>query len=280
MLRAAFNAYVKGRRTIKQMRILPVLWDERLPEKTIAQYREDGFAVIRNVCGLATLNKLRSAYNELLISAVESHSYNLLGGAIPQIWQPSLLHHTFKENEAIENGAARAALLMGVPRAAMCFDMLIYKEPRNEVATPWHQDHAYSEGGAAPKNLMPDPLSLVQMWIALDDVDAENGCMHFIPQSHLRPTLEHERDPGGGHMLRIKDEQTTIDVSAAISCPLRAGDATAHGPNTPHFTSGNRSRTRPRRAYIITFAPSVSYFKFLLRQAPRLLWNLIRNRPP
>jgi ectoine hydroxylase-related dioxygenase (phytanoyl-CoA dioxygenase family) len=238
------------------MRILKSLWSDLLFKKTIAQYDKDGFAVIRNVCGLATLNQLRSAYNELLISAVESHSYNLLGGTIPQIWQPSLLHQAFKENEAIENGAARAALLMGVPQAAMCFDMLIYKEPGNKNATPWHQDHAYSGGGATPKNLMPDPLSLVQMWITLDDVDAENGCMHFIPRYHLRPTLEHERAPEGGHMLRIKDEQTIIDVSAAISCPLRAGDATAHGPNTPHFTSGNRSRARPRRAYIITFAPT------------------------
>ena len=96
-------------------------------------------AVIRNVCGLATLNQLRSAYNELLISAVESPSYNLMGGVIPQIARPSLLHGTFRENEAIENGAARAAL-MGTPRAAMCFDMLIYKEPGNEIATPWHQD--------------------------------------------------------------------------------------------------------------------------------------------
>src|SRR5262249_33974514 len=89
--------------------------------------------------------------------------------------------------------------------------------------------------------------------------------MHFIPQYHLSSTLEHERAPEGGHMLRIKDEQTTIDVSAAISCPLRAGDATAHGPNTPHFTSGNRSRTRPRRAYIITFAPSAPKRKRLCR---------------
>jgi len=249
---------LEGHRTTatKQMPILQALWDKWIYRKTIAQYRDDGFGVIRNVCGLATLNQLRSAYNELLISAVESHSYNLLGGAIPQIWQPSLLHHTFKENEAIENGAARAALLMGAPRAAMCFDMLIYKEPGNEVATPWHQDHAYSEKGAAPKNLIPAPLSLVQMWIALDDVDAENGCMHFISRYHLRPTLEHERAPEGGHMLRIKGVQTAIDVSAAIRCPLQAGDATAHGPNTPHFTPGNRSRTRPRRAYIITFAPS------------------------
>ena len=108
---------LEGHRTTatKQMPILQALWDKWIYRKTIAQYRDDGFGVIRNVCGLATLNQLRFAYNELLISAVGSHSYNLLGGAIPQIWQPSLLHHTFKENEAIENGAARAALLMGAP---------------------------------------------------------------------------------------------------------------------------------------------------------------------
>jgi ectoine hydroxylase-related dioxygenase (phytanoyl-CoA dioxygenase family) len=230
---------------------------DSIPEMIVARYREDGFAVIRKVCGSATVSHLRSAYTELLVGAVGSSSYNLMGGKIPQIGRPSLLHSAFKANEAIEEGAAQAALLMGVPRAMMCFDMLIYKEPGNEVATPWHQDHAYSEGGAPPKNPMPHPLSTVQMWIALDDVDAQNGCMHFIPRCHLGPTLEHEWTPDGS-MLRIKDEQTAIDLSAAVSCPLRAGDATAHGPNTPHFTPGNKSPTRPRRAYIITFAPSLN----------------------
>jgi ectoine hydroxylase-related dioxygenase (phytanoyl-CoA dioxygenase family) len=241
------------------MRLRP--WVKRPPtdsteEKIVARYRADGFAVIRKVCGSATVSHLRSAYAELLVSAVGSSSFNLMGGAIPQITRPSLLHNAFKVNEAIENGAAQAALLMGVRRAMMCFDMLIYKEPGNEVATPWHQDHAYSEGGAAPKNLMPHPLSTVQMWIALDDADAESGCMHFIPRGHLGPTLEHEWT-SDETMLRIKDEQTAIDLSAAVCCPLRAGDATAHGPNTPHFTPGNKSPTRPRRAYIITFAPSL-----------------------
>jgi len=121
------------------MRMRP--WVKRPPtdsteEKIVAQYREDGFAVIRKVCGSATVSHLRSAYAELLVSAVGSSSFNLMGGMIPQIARPSLLHTAFKANEAIENGAAQAALLMGVRRAMMCFDMLIYKEPGNEVATP------------------------------------------------------------------------------------------------------------------------------------------------
>jgi len=203
-----------------QMRMRPPI--DSMPETTVSRYRENGFAVIRTVCGSTTVNRLRSAYNELLVGAVGSSSYNLMGGKVPQIARPSLLHSAFKANEAIEEGAARAALLMGVPRAMMCFYMLIYKEPGDDVETPWHQDHAYAEGGAPPKKPMPHPLSTVQMWIALDDVDAQSGGMHFIPGFHLGPTLEHEWTPDGS-MLRIKDEHS-INLSAAVSCPpLRAG---------------------------------------------------------
>jgi Phytanoyl-CoA dioxygenase (PhyH) len=130
-----------------------------MSERAVAQYREDGFTIIRNVCGPATVGQLRSAYDELLVSAVSSPSYNLVGGVIPHIARPSLLHSAFRANEAIENGAAHAARLMGVPRSAVCHYMLFYKGPGNDVASPWHQDHAYSEGGATPKNVTPDPLS-------------------------------------------------------------------------------------------------------------------------
>jgi ectoine hydroxylase-related dioxygenase (phytanoyl-CoA dioxygenase family) len=215
----------------------------------IEAYRRDGFVILRSVCSLAGLLDIRSAYDELLANTAGSEAVNLLAGAIPQIASPSLLHDTFRTNEAIENGKERAATLMGVRRAKMCFDMLIYKEPGNIKETPWHQDRAYDQ--AAP-SCAPNPLSSVQIWIALDDVDAENGCMHFLPQHQHLPTLPHEK--AGGLALQFTPD-TALDFSTVVACPLRAGDATAHGPNTPHFTTGNRSADRPRRAYIITFAP-------------------------
>jgi ectoine hydroxylase-related dioxygenase (phytanoyl-CoA dioxygenase family) len=222
---------------------------------TLNQYHRDGFTVLRKVVGRGTIASLTTAYDQIL--AAGPADYKLMGGTNPHIPNPSRLHEVFRENEAIEKAGVRAAMLMGVPKAVMCSDMLIYKGPGGTGETPWHQDHAYAEKPMVPAGAMPDLRSTVQIWIPLDDVDAENGCMHFIPGQHRERMLEHEYDPAG-RCLRIKDERSVIDLSKAVCCPLSAGDATAHGPNTPHFTPGNLSKKRPRRAYILTFAPKTT----------------------
>ncbi|MFZ0658894.1 MAG: hypothetical protein WAM05_09260, partial [Candidatus Binataceae bacterium] len=50
------------------------------------------------------------------------------------------------------------------------------------------------------------------------------------------------------------DPERVLDLNRAVACPLRAGGATVHNYGTPHFTPPNRSATRPRRAYIFSFA--------------------------
>jgi phytanoyl-CoA hydroxylase len=50
------------------------------------------------------------------------------------------------------------------------------------TSQPWHQDSAY----------WPiRPFELVTCWIALDEATRENGCMHFLPGSHLEGLREH-----------------------------------------------------------------------------------------
>jgi ectoine hydroxylase-related dioxygenase (phytanoyl-CoA dioxygenase family) len=135
--------------------------------------------------------------------------------------------------------------------------MLIYKEPGQVAETPWHQDFSYTlmpyaaAGSAIPAD------EVVQFWLALDDVDEENGCMHFIPGEHRRPMHEHYVAAGepdySQRLLAIRDADAALDLGKAVACPLKAGGATVHNYGTPHYTSGNRSRDRPRRAYIFNF---------------------------
>ena len=95
-------------------------------------------------------------------------------------------------------------------------------------------------------------------WLALDDVDTDNGCMHFIPGKHLEPLLPHHVASGApddpSRLLAIDDPRSMLDLSSAIACPLTAGGATMHSAGTPHYTSGNRTTDRPRRAYIFNFS--------------------------
>jgi ectoine hydroxylase-related dioxygenase (phytanoyl-CoA dioxygenase family) len=88
------------------------------------------------------------------------------------------------------------------------------------------------------------------IWTALDDATRENGCLEFIPGSHLGRVLAH-------HSVKHDDdipalETTEIDPAASVPCPVRAGQAVAHDQRTLHFASANAT-SHPRRAYILVF---------------------------
>ena len=55
----------------------------------------------------------------------------------------------------------------------------ISKDPLTGRATPWHEDSAYWMGRLDRYD------KIVTVWLALDDVDRDNGCMQVIPGSHL-----------------------------------------------------------------------------------------------
>ena len=146
----------------------------------------------------------------------------------------------------------------GVEDPQPIFDMLIYKQPGQIATTPWHQDFSYSEMPFAPAGVMIPSDQTLQFWLALDDVDENNGCMHFIPGQHHEPLLDHYVAAGEAdytqRLLAIRDPEDALDLSKAVACPLKAGGATVHNYGTPHFTSGNRTADRPRRAYIFNFS--------------------------
>ena len=76
-------------------------------------------------------------------------------------------------------------------------------------------------------------------WIPLQDVDAANGCMHFIDRGHLDGVLTHRLVEG------VKSDLLTCDVdeSRAVICPISRGDVTFHHSKTPHMTNANTSQT-------------------------------------
>ena len=85
----------------------------------------------------------------------------------------------------------------------------------------------------------------------LDDVDEQNGCIHFSRGQSLNRLLPYcvaSGDPlDNGRLLATTDEVT---VSNEMACPLSASGATVHAYTTLHMTRGNFTVDRQRRAYI------------------------------
>jgi hypothetical protein len=222
----------------------------------ITALERDGFLVVDQLVAGADLERLRAAYDEVIDQRVLAPGDRYLGGLIRQVMVPSAVHPVFADNPALR----RVLEILGavLPGPARTFDMLIYKPPGDPNETPWHQDMAYAHEPVARAGT-PNDRPNVQVWIAMDDVDEENGCMHFVPGIHRAPLVEHRvaaGDPADqGRLLEISD-LADVDLSTAVACPLRAGGATMHLSGTPHYTPANRSADRPRRAYIVNVGPT------------------------
>ncbi|MBG89202.1 MAG: phytanoyl-CoA dioxygenase [Verrucomicrobiales bacterium] len=104
--------------------------------------------------------------------------------------------------------------------------------------TPAHQDGYY---------FMLEPCLAVTMWLALEEVDAENGCVRYIPGSHKRCIRPHQRTTTLGFSQGIAD-WSDADEAATVSCPANPGDLLVHHAMTIHRADGNQSKTRSRQA--------------------------------
>jgi phytanoyl-CoA hydroxylase len=109
-------------------------------------------------------------------------------------------------------------------------EMALVKPPGGREK-PWHQDHAYFN--------VPLDTAIVGVWIALDHVDVDNGCMVVLPGGHAAgPRL---------HFMR-RDYQicdTDIDQTSRddrLALPMAPGDLLLFDGKLPHGTPTNKTQ--------------------------------------
>ena len=222
------------------------------------QFLRDGYLVVPQLIAGDAVAELRDLYDAVLDRRIDCcEDDRMLGDVTRQIMHPSRRHSGFRDNAALRAAHAVAAEALDCPSPIPVYSMLIYKPPMHAATTPWHQDQSYRH---MPFTRAGTPIEarFLQFWLALDDVDVETGCMHFLPGYSLDRLLPHEVAGGApddeGRLLAIADPETALPLASAVAVPLSAGGCTAHAPGTPHYTSANQSVTRHRRAYIFNFA--------------------------
>ncbi len=112
------------------------------------------------------------------------------------------------------------------------------KPPTIGKPTPPHQDAYY---------FMLKPPQALTMWLALEQVDQENGCVRYIKGSHLRGMRPHGRSQVLGFSQGITDYGEK-DFREEIAFPASAGDLLIHHSMTIHRADGNVSDSRTRKA--------------------------------
>ncbi|SFL75458.1 Ectoine hydroxylase-related dioxygenase, phytanoyl-CoA dioxygenase (PhyH) family [Paenibacillus sp. 1_12] len=119
----------------------------------------------------------------------------------------------------------------------------ILKPPYGGAEKPWHQDMAYG-------NLTYEK-PVIGVWIALDPAEADNGCMHVIPRSHMEGPVPH---------YAVRDWQvcdTSVRVEQDVIVPLAPGGVLIFHGMTLHGTPPNFSEKR-RRSVQFHYAPEAA----------------------
>lgn len=113
------------------------------------------------------------------------------------------------------------------------------KPPKIGKATPPHQDGYY---------FMLEPNEAVTMWMALEPVDDNNGCVRYVKGSHRYGMRDHGRTRTVGFSQGITDYGCPNDLENEVFFPTKAGDLLVHHSLTVHRADRNTNETRSRKA--------------------------------
>jgi hypothetical protein len=235
----------------------------------VQRFRDDGFLVVPEPCDSTELAGIRALLRALLARRAgrdEGNQLDMLGldheteeGLQPQLLKPSLYAPVLLRTGHFARARAMACQLLGAD-ARFSFDHAILKPAGKVAATPWHQDEAHG--------FDPDfRHEQVSIWMPLQDVSEENGCMRYVPGSHRGPLLPHRSPGGDARVHALECEPGSFDASSGAAQPVVAGACILHGGRTLHAALANRS-AGDRLAYVLVFrAPPVPR-----REPARFAW--------
>lgn len=211
-------------------------------------YDRDGFMIVRQFLSVDEITELQEQLDRYIRDVVPTRSLSDV------FYQEPSRPETLKQMQHMEHDpffgqyvhhpkwVAMAETLCG--EAATCQSPEWFNKPPGvEHPTPPHQDNYYF-------NLVPP--NVVTLWLALDPVDDENGCLRYVTGSHRRGIRPHNATKVLGFSQGITDYDDDDRAQEAV-IHLAPGDLVAHHGETIHRAEPNRSTDRHRRAFAMVF---------------------------
>ena len=123
-------------------------------------------------------------------------------------------------------------------REPLAVQTMIYFKPPGARGQALHQDNRY---------LKADPGTCMAAWVALEDIDLDNGCLQVLPGTHDAP------------MICPKPAETTVSFTTdvielpnaePINIIMKKGDVLFFNGSLVHGSGPNHSKTRFRRIIV------------------------------
>lgn len=197
-------------------------------------------------------------FDEIQLNEINQHMHRFIRDVVPDMPETRVYYEdkqdksTLKQlqrlfdydsffHELMHTGVVRQIAETLLDDAVVPINMQYFNKPAGiGQPTPAHQDGYYFH---------LDPCEAVTGWLALEDVDYDTGCIHYVRGSHLtRDFRPHGYTGVLGFSQGITDFGTDADVANTVAFPCKAGSFLMHHARTIHFAGANVSPGRSRRA--------------------------------
>ena len=209
-----------------------------LSKAQIEQYKTDGYFIYGKLFEPDELAEIREYVCEKIIE---------------QKVLPAL--HPHIEDKFLRQWCSQKRLLDLVepligPNISLWTTHCFYKEPKKGPRTPWHQDARYWEMA---------PVVTASIWLALEPVTVENGCMQLIPGTHTGHIYDHRRlnVEDACHGLNQEIIEDEIDQGRSVNIELDPGECSIHHSHIVHGANANTS-SRSRNGLVLRYMPTSS----------------------
>ena len=205
-----------------------------LTAEEIEHYNREGFVAPFRVFGDDRVVGIRCYIDRLMADAGADGAYgiNCYQARLAGLWDIATDPHILDLVEDIVG-----------PNIVCWASAILSKAPGDPKRVPWHQDAGFWSLA---------PARTVTVWLAIDDADAANSAMRFIPRTHARGAIAMADSEGESVFHR------EIANADALGAPyvnaLRAGECSLHADMLVHGSEPNRS-TRRRCGLTLRYCP-------------------------
>ncbi|MEZ0327304.1 MAG: phytanoyl-CoA dioxygenase family protein [Fimbriimonas sp.] len=235
---------------------------DQLNADAIEAYRRDGFLAVENVFNEAEVEEARAGLAHLVAGGNPDYDdvyyERFAAERLDELSAEERIDAVRKLAYYVEFDARLKALshhrrilevvsrLLGGHEPWMFQDMGMLKPPGGREK-PWHQDKAYFD--------FPIDTPVVGVWVALDRVGRENGCMFVMKGAHrLGPVIHFNRRDWQICDADVRQLKSGSELPS-VAVPLQPGGCLFFDGLLPHGTPTNQTNLR-RRALQFHYAPA------------------------